>query len=363
MKSALRLRAERTSVSTETPVLAEAPVLAGASASAETSFSQEASITVVTAGTAETALTSTTYSRIVVPTKFAILKASLMVSTLIVLLAGHVATTAALANSEKKKSAPVSAKSDNVALAAQYYRQAKQAMAARAEGRQVMPFLDKAIQLNPNVALYYETKVQVLQELQEDDQLALACAERACSINPKDHWAWQLRAGALILLNRYTEALTAINHAEQIGPSDGNVHNDKAKILEHLANYPAAAVAATKAVYFNPKSSDYRVERAKIRMQLKNYAGVVEDTAVVIADRKQFQLHYVGYILRAHAFAAMNNNAAATATYLSALKKVPDDRQMLVEAKRYFSSISDRVHTQTIDQMIKGLDEDIVPFK
>lgn len=78
---------------------------------------------------------------------------------------------------------------------------------------QALEFVDKAIELNPNIA--WDNKALILMEIGFYNQ-ALECANKALEINPNNKYAIMYKSQILIKLGKYNEALNLLDKFSHI---------------------------------------------------------------------------------------------------------------------------------------------------
>lgn len=80
---------------------------------------------------------------------------------------------------------------------------------------------EKAIELNPNLAVAWNNRSRVLRELKRYAE-AITSSDKAVALIPSYGDAWYNRGTALVQLLRYEEAIISFEKAIQIKPSDGD---------------------------------------------------------------------------------------------------------------------------------------------
>ena len=80
----------------------------------------------------------------------------------------------------------------------------------------------------------FTTRAYLLLET-EQYQDALADTERAIELNPKFVYAYALKGAVLSSLERWDEAIAALDQGSAIDAKDENIVNIRAQVNEHLA--------------------------------------------------------------------------------------------------------------------------------
>lgn len=155
--------------------------------------------------------------------------------------------------------------------------------------------LDEAVRLEPGVASLYRTRARLrllrnepeaaLADFEEairreptpaapaaaEDHLdrarilyarkdyakALAAAEAAEALRPRDHRAARLRASSLVALDRLPEALKALDDCATYGPPDAGVFRTRAALRTRIGQYPGAQTDYTRAIELDPDADTY----------------------------------------------------------------------------------------------------------
>lgn len=141
---------------------------------------------------------------------------------------------------------------------------------------------EKAIALNPEfVHLAHHGKGLALYR-QRKYSAALASFELATTLNPNYSAAFSWKSLSLQELNRWNQALVAIQGAIALQEHNPTYHNSKGNILSGLKQYPAAITAYDRAIKISPRSSFYRsraltyLESEQPKLALADYNRAVE---------------------------------------------------------------------------------------
>jgi tetratricopeptide (TPR) repeat protein len=93
--------------------------------------------------------------------------------------------------------------------------------------------------------------------VQKDYAKTLAAAEVADALRPRDHRAARLRAESLVALERFPEALQALDNCVSYGPPDSGVYRARAALRTRLGQYPGAQTDYTRAIELDPDAATY----------------------------------------------------------------------------------------------------------
>ena len=94
---------------------------------------------------------------------------------------------------------------------------------------------DRAIDLNPRIAVTYFNKGFSLQNMAKYDE-AIACFNMAIKLTPIYAKAFNRKALCLFELGQYDEAIENFSRAIQLKPSDKTFQNDREKAIKKIKN-------------------------------------------------------------------------------------------------------------------------------
>jgi adenylate cyclase len=127
----------------------------------------------------------------------------------------------------------------------------------RGEHEQAIASFDRAIELNPSLALAYYGKAHSLWHSGHPEQ-AVACHDEAIRLSPRDPLIWVFfasKAIALFLLERYDEALQFSQRAQQLPITAVWAYMGELATLGHLGRDEEAARALARAMQLQPDLS------------------------------------------------------------------------------------------------------------
>lgn len=111
--------------------------------------------------------------------------------------------------------------------------------------------IDKLIVLQPDTAVNYIGRGQVLSALGRNDE-ALQSLDRALKLNPALEDAWSIKAGILARLKRYDEALAVMDEMAKRFRPNGNATYNRACIYALQGNRDKALANLQQAIGLNP---------------------------------------------------------------------------------------------------------------
>jgi tetratricopeptide (TPR) repeat protein len=112
-------------------------------------------------------------------------------------------------------------------------------------------YLEKAIELNPNLKEAYNNLGKILNDLGRPDE-ALKYLNKALEIDPKYTSALVNRGIALALLGRYSEALEDLNKAVTLDPNNEKTWYNKALVHYILGQHNEAYKCVLRTLHINP---------------------------------------------------------------------------------------------------------------
>ncbi|XHR80433.1 MAG: tetratricopeptide repeat protein [Gloeotrichia echinulata GP01] len=157
-------------------------------------------------------------------------------------------------------------------------------------------------------------------------EAAIASYDKALSIQPDDHQAWNLRGIALDDLGRNEEAIASYDKALSIQPDDHQAWNNRGNALGNLGRYEEAIASFDKALSIKPDDHYAWNNRGNALGNLGRYEEAIAcyDKALSI----QADYHYA-WNNRGNALGNLGRYEEAIASYDKALSIQPDDHQAL----------------------------------
>lgn len=118
-----------------------------------------------------------------------------------------------------------------------------------------LPFIERAIAGQPNDVMNYVLHAQLLLRAGKKKE-ALATADRAIKIAPKDHRAHMIKGFVYGSTDEYAKAERAYAQAVKLSPKDPQPKANRAYALVELRRYEEAIAVATDAINDDPKFFD-----------------------------------------------------------------------------------------------------------
>ena len=126
--------------------------------------------------------------------------------------------------------------------------------------------IDKAIEVNPNAAIYYSNRGNALQELKQFDA-AVTSYDKAIALKPDYADAYFNRGIALKALKQFDAAVTSYDKAIALKPDYAEAYSNRGRAMRALKQLEAAVTSYNKALELKP-DYDYLLG---IRLHLKMY--------------------------------------------------------------------------------------------
>jgi putative PEP-CTERM system TPR-repeat lipoprotein len=168
-----------------------------------------------------------------------------------------------------------------LALAGESYMQAR-------DFGKAIAYLEKAIQLAPEVAALH-TSLGMARLEQGDTAKGIGELERATELDPKSDRALTALVQAELGLKHYDKAAAAVAKLETLKPDDPQTYNLKATVLLSKGDLPAARAAFEKALQVQPTFFAAAANLAKLDvMEKKPEAARKRFEAILEKDKKNF---------------------------------------------------------------------------
>ena len=117
-------------------------------------------------------------------------------------------------------------------------------------------YLEKAITINPRIALVYNTKGQALFNLKKYSN-ALTCYEKAIELQPKYIEALYNKGLTLAAIGNHDKAIQSFNQSIELNPNDdADIWNSKGLCFNALGQYYEAIECFDRALKLNPSHNE-----------------------------------------------------------------------------------------------------------
>jgi tetratricopeptide (TPR) repeat protein len=116
-------------------------------------------------------------------------------------------------------------------------------------------YSEKAIAINPRIALAYDTKGQALFNLKKYND-ALTCYEKAIELRPKYIEALYNKGLTLAAIGNHDKAIESFNQSIELNPNDADIWNSKGLSFNALGQYNEAIDCCDRAIKLNPSHNE-----------------------------------------------------------------------------------------------------------
>jgi protein O-GlcNAc transferase len=180
--------------------------------------------------------------------------------------------------------------------------------------------ISHAIQINPNVAIYYLNLGNALQELKQFDAAA-ASYDRAITLKPDYAEAYYNRGEALQELKQFDGAVASYDKAIALKPDMAEAYSNRGIALKELKQFDAAVTSYDKAIALKPDMAETYSNRGNALKELKQF-----DVAVASYDKAiTLKPDYAdAYYNRGNSLKELKQLVAAVASYDKAIEIKPD---------------------------------------
>ena len=134
--------------------------------------------------------------------------------------------------------------------------------------------IDKAIEINPNAAIYYSNRGNVLEKLKQLEA-AVASYDKAIELKPDFAEAYSNRGNALQELKQFEYALASFDKAIELKPDFAEAYSNRGNALQELKQFEAAVASYDKAIELKPDYANAHYNRGNALKELKQLEAAV----------------------------------------------------------------------------------------
>lgn len=222
-----------------------------------------------------------------------------------------------------------------------------------------LTLVDKAIKINPKRGDFYLTKANFLWCLQDDDEMGLACLDKAAELGNKGSYLHFLKSQFLRRLGRKREALAAAEKSFGMN-KECNCAHFCSLLQEQLGDNAKARLWVDMAIKLNPNCNDYYISRAGLRYKSGDYRGAIADADMTLKLSKVSHIQTVrrAWNIKADAYTKLNDYASAEQSLFKLLKVYPNDRVTLQALAKHYQTAGNKMQEKKILEQIKKLDQE-----
>jgi serine/threonine protein kinase/tetratricopeptide (TPR) repeat protein len=143
---------------------------------------------------------------------------------------------------------------------------------------------DQAAEIRPKYYLVWHNRGSVLMDGLQQSEAAIESYQTALELNPEFDPAWRDQAQAYLQLEKYTDALNALDQAIKLNPNDSQSWTNRGIALTQLQRDSEAIAAYQKAIDLNPKDPLAWANLAWAYEEIRRYGDAIKayDQAIQI---------------------------------------------------------------------------------
>ena len=186
--------------------------------------------------------------------------------------------------------------------------------------KSAVDLIGQAIEINPNVSIYYSNLGNALKELKQFDA-AVASYDKVIALKPDYAEAYSNRGVALQELKQFDAAVASYDKAIALKPDYDEAYSNRGVALKELKQFDAAVASYDKAIAFKPDYAQAYSNRGNALKELKQFDAAVASYDKAIAFKPDFaEANYN----RGNALKDLKQFDAAVASYDKAIAIKPD---------------------------------------
>jgi tetratricopeptide (TPR) repeat protein len=171
---------------------------------------------------------------------------------------------------------------------------------------------DRAIQLNPQLAVaYYKRGLAYAAGLGEYER-AIQDFDQAIQIDPQNADAYDDRGLAFRALKKYEKAFQSFNHAIELNPNDARTYANRGLVYFDMNQFEPALKDFDDAIKLDPYNIANHMNRGALYLALEQWEQAIQDYDKAIELDPNYP---VGYLMRSQAYEHLGNTTKAEADY------------------------------------------------
>jgi predicted O-linked N-acetylglucosamine transferase (SPINDLY family) len=180
--------------------------------------------------------------------------------------------------------------------------------------------IDKAIEINPNAAIYFSNRGNVLEKLKQLEA-AVASYDKAIELKPDFAEAYSNRGNALQELKQFENALASFDKAIELKPDYADAYYNRCNALQGLGRLDAAVASYDKAIELKLDFVEAYYNRGNALKTLKKLEAAVASYDKAIELKSDYTDAYSN---RGNALQELKQFEAAVANYDKSIELKPD---------------------------------------
>jgi len=184
-----------------------------------------------------------------------------------------------------------------------------------------LPFLNRAIELNPDYAIAFSSRGYVYVELKQYER-AIPDFDRAIALDPNDAAAYHNRGIAYRNLKQYEQAIADYDRAIALDPNDAAAYHNRGIAYRNLKQYEQAIADYDRVIALDPNYARAYRNRGMVYGNLKQYERAITDYDRAIALDPNYARAYRN---RGMVYGNLKQYERAIADYDRAIALDPND--------------------------------------
>jgi tetratricopeptide (TPR) repeat protein len=184
-----------------------------------------------------------------------------------------------------------------------------------------LSYLNRAIELNPDYAIAFNSRGYVYNELKQYEQ-AITDLDRATVIDPNDDNAHLNRGKTYYHLKQYEQAIADFDRAVELDPNNAAAYTNRGAAYDELKQYERAIADYDRAIALDPNNAVAYTNRGYAYRNLRKYEQAIADYDRAIALDPNYALAYNN---RGLAYLWLHNTRQAHADFSRGYELDPTD--------------------------------------
>jgi predicted O-linked N-acetylglucosamine transferase (SPINDLY family) len=186
--------------------------------------------------------------------------------------------------------------------------------------RKAVELINKAIEIDPNIAATYNNRASALKELEQFEE-ALASYDQAIAIKADYAEAYFNRGVVLNELKQFAAALASYAQAIAVKPDFAGAYFNRGIVLRELRQFDAALASYDQAIAVKADYVEAFFNRGNVLSELRQFPAALASYDRAISIRPDYPAAYVS---RGNVFLDLKQHEAAIASYDRAIALKPD---------------------------------------
>lgn len=222
--------------------------------------------------------------------------------------------------------------------------------------------IDQALLIEPNNAFFWQNKAAFLQGLEESEK-ALPCITKSLQLDSKPDYRYALKAEILNSLNRFDDALSAIDYAIKFKPG-ADYFRIRVKILTKQGKLDLAEKELDKLIASDGNNRKTYALVAMVARKLKHWPKEIEALSYLLDTAPVKKTSYYEDLLsRSKAYTETKQYDKAIADCKAGLKGLPEARQFHSALLKLYELSGKSSEAKRARKELESIDDDLQPLK